>query len=161
MRVFNAGISGGAEIASNQKGFLKPGHKYRYHCDQFSIAPLSNFMRRLLAVIFLLSVFCQAFAVTRQVVVLDHEGSFEVSHAQMHIEGAAHHHDEHGMAHQDDSKESILHILSDAGPSSVALIEFPQLSLHFDRPPAPAMTAEAVGPSPYLDGLRRPPRLTS
>lgn len=118
-------------------------------------------MRRLLAVILLFSVFCQAFAVTRQVVALDYEGSFVVSHAQMHMEGAAHHHDEHGVAHQDDSQESIQHILSDAGPGSAALIQFPQLSLHFGRLPAPAVMAEAVGPSPYLDGLRRPPRRIS
>ena len=66
-----------------------------------------NFMRRLLAVILLLSFFCQAFATARQLVVFDHEGAFQAAHAEMHLEGSAHHHDEHGVAHQDDSQESI------------------------------------------------------
>lgn len=73
-------------------------------------------MRRLLAVILLLSFFCQAFATARQLVVFDHEGEFRAAHAEMHLEGSAHHHDEHGVAHQDDSPESIQHTLADAGP---------------------------------------------
>lgn len=73
-------------------------------------------MRRLLAVILLLSFFCQAFATARQLVVFDHEGEFRAAHAEMHLEGSAHHHDEHGVAHQDDSPESIQHMLADAGP---------------------------------------------
>src|SRR3989344_5094258 len=115
-------------------------------------------MRRLLAVILLLSFFCQAFAAARQTVVLDHAGAFEAVHAEMHMDGVSHHHDEHGVAHKDDSQESIQHMLADAGPGTAALLNFPQLSLPLDRPPAPAATAESVSPSPHLDGLRRPPR---
>ncbi len=118
-------------------------------------------MRRLLAVILLLSFFCQAFATARQTVVLDHEGEFQAVHAEMHLEGSAHHHDEHGVAHQDDSQESIQHMLADAGPGTAALFHVPQLSLLLDRSPPPAVTAESVSPSPHLDGLRRPPRLIS
>ena len=69
-----------------------------YHRDEFSIA-CPNFMRRLLAVILLLSFFCQAFATARQTVAFDHEGEFQAVHAEMHLEGSAHHHDEHGVAH--------------------------------------------------------------
>ncbi len=115
-------------------------------------------MRRLLAVILLLSFFCQAFATARQVVAFDHEGAFQVVHAEMHLDGAAHHHDEHGVMHQDDSQESIQHMLAEAGPGTVALLHFPLLSHSLDRSPAPAVTDETVSPSPYLDGLRRPPR---
>ncbi len=116
-------------------------------------------MRRLLAVFLLLSFFCQAFATARQTAALDHGGSFQAHHTGMHLEGAVHHHDEEGVTHQDDSQESIRHMLADAGPGTAALFPFPQLSIHFDRLPAPAVTAESAGPPPYLDGLRRPPRL--
>jgi len=118
-------------------------------------------MRRLLAVILLLSFFCQAFATARQTVSFDHEGAFQVAHAEMHLDGAAHHHDEDGVMHQDDSQESIQHMLADAGPGTAALFHFPQLSLPLDGSPAPAVSAESLTPSPYLDGLRRPPRLIS
>ena len=118
-------------------------------------------MRRLLAVILLLSFFCQAFATARQLVVFDHEGALQAAHAEMHLEGSAHHHDEHGVAYQDDSQESIQHMLAEAGPGTAALFHFPQLSLLLDRSPPPAVTAESVSPSPHLDGLRRPPRLIS
>ena len=123
--------------------------------------PASNFMRRLLAVILLLSFFCQAFATARQTAAFDHEGEFQAVHAEMHLEGSAHHHDEHGVTHQDDSLESIQHMFAEAGPGTAALFHFPQLSLPLDRSPAPAVTAESVSPSPHLDGLRRPPRLIS
>lgn len=116
-------------------------------------------MRRLLAVLLLLSFFCQAFATARQSVVLGHDEVFQAEHAEMHWEGLAHHHDEDGVAHQDDSSESIAHLMADAGPGTAALIQFQVLSLHFDRLPAPADVAQAAAPPPYLDGLRRPPRL--
>lgn len=115
-------------------------------------------MRRLLAVILLFSFVCQAFATGRQVVAFDHEGRFEVAHAEMHLEGAAHHHDEEGVVHEDESQASVLHMLAEAGSGASALLELPQLSLHADRPPAPQVVAESAGPPPFLGGLRRPPR---
>lgn len=121
----------------------------------------SRSMRRLLAVLLLLSFFCQAFATAGQLVALGHGESFQASHAEMHWEGVAHHHDEDGVAHQDDSSESIAHMLADAGPGTAALIQALVLALLVDRPPAPAEVAEAAAPPPYLDGLRRPPRLIS
>ena len=134
--------------------------KSLYDCDKFSSAEPSV-MRRLLAVFLLLSVFCQAFATARQTVVLDHGSVFLIDHAAMHLEGASHHHDEDGVAHQDDSQESIQHMLADAGPGTAALFLLLQPSLPFGRLPAPAVAIESVGPPPYLDGLRRPPRLFS
>ncbi|RYF32135.1 MAG: hypothetical protein EOO23_00095 [Comamonadaceae bacterium] len=130
-----------------------------YHATTSQV--FAHFMRRLLAVILLLSFFCQAFATARQVVAFDHEGGFHVEHSEMHLEGAAHHHDEDGVMHQDNSQESIQHMLAEASPGTAALFHFPQLSLPADRSPTPAVNAESVSPSPYLDGLRRPPRLIS
>jgi hypothetical protein len=49
-------------------------------------------------------------------------------------------------------------MLAEAGPGTAALFHFPLLSHSLDRSPAPAVTDETVSPSPYLDGLRRPPR---
>ncbi|MDD2714161.1 MAG: hypothetical protein PHU77_14710 [Simplicispira sp.] len=72
-----------------------------------------------------------------------------------------HHHDEHGLAHLDESPESIRHMLADAGAGTAALLHFPQLLVQVGQLPAPAVTAESAGPSPYLDGLRRPPRRIS
>ncbi|MES2950123.1 MAG: hypothetical protein V4858_16400 [Pseudomonadota bacterium] len=118
-------------------------------------------MRRLLAVFLLLSIVCQAFALAGQSLALDHGEAFEAEHAEMHWEGVAHHHDEDGGTHQDNSSESVEHMLADAGPGTAALIQFPVLSLHVDRLPAPAVVAESAGPPPHLDGLRRPPRLIS
>ena len=92
---------------------------------------------------------------------LDHGSVFQIDHAAMHLEGASHHHDEDGVAHQDDSQESIQHMLADAGPGTAALFLSLQPSLPFGRLPAPAVAIESVGPPPYLDGLRRPPRLFS
>lgn len=109
----------------------------------------------------MLSFFCQAFAAARQAVAFDHEGEFQAVHAEMHLEGSAHHHDEDGVMHQDNSQESIQHMLAEAGPGTAALFHFPQPSLPIDRSPLPSVTAELLSPSPYLDGLRRPPRLIS
>lgn len=118
-------------------------------------------MRRLLAVILLLSFLCQAFAMAGQSLAIDHGEPLQVEHVEMHWDGLAHHHEEDGGTHQDDSSESVAHMLADAGPGTAAFIQFPVLSLQFDRLPPPTVMAEVAGPPPYLDGLRRPPRLIS
>lgn len=120
--------------------------------------PIAPLMRRLLAVFLLLSFFCQAYVTAGQTVALDHAGGFQAAHAELHLESEAHHHDEQGVTHLDDSQESIQHMLADAGSGAVALFQFPQPPFHVGRSPAPAVTAESAGPAPYLDGLRRPPR---
>lgn len=61
----------------------------------------------------------------RQLVVFDHEGAFQAAHAEMHLEGSAHHHGEHGVAHQDDSQESIQHMLAEAGPGARSTFPLP------------------------------------
>lgn len=118
-------------------------------------------MRRLFAVFLLLTLLCQAFAMAGQSLALSHEESFQLEHVEMHWEGAAHHHDEDGMAHQDNSPESTAHMLADGGSGTAALIELPAATLHFDPLPAPAVMAEVAVPPPYIGGPRRPPRLHS
>lgn len=116
-------------------------------------------MRRLLAVFLSLSLVCQAFAMAGQSLAFGEGDPFLSEHAEMHWEGVAHHHDEDGVTHQDNSSESMAHMLADAGIGTAALFPFPVLFLHLDRLPPPAVVAESAGPPPYLGGLRRPPRL--
>ena len=81
------------------------------------------------------------------------------AHATLHWQGEAHHHHENGSYHQDDSKESVQHVVTDHLNASLALAA---ASSH-DFPPlgsaAPDDLRERPVPDPALDGLLRPPRL--
>lgn len=118
-------------------------------------------LRRLCAAILLFGIFCQPFAMASQGVGLCHAGAADLGHATLHWEGALHHHpDDSGTYHQDDSEESVQHVLSDMGANAPALLHT-QLVPHFsERPPSPAVTSDSAGPALYLDCPRRPPRLT-
>ena len=109
-------------------------------------------MRRLLAVILLLSFVCQAFVMARQLVVFDHEGAFQAAHAEMHLEGSAHHHGEHGVAHKDDSQESIQHMLAEL--ASWLRGEEPSSTTIRPRP----ASSRRIGDSAFSSEVRRPPR---
>lgn len=84
----------------------------------------------------------------------------ELGHTLMHWEGVAHHHDGDGSAHQDNSDESVQHILADVvfGAGAV-LLPAPLASFLPERAPPPHTTSESSGPLRYPDGPRRPPRL--
>ncbi len=119
-------------------------------------------MRRWLVVVLLLSFFCQVLVTAHQTVGFGYAGAaVQTDHVEMHLASVVHHHDEAGVAYLDDSPESVRHMLADAGSGAGVLFDSPPLSLQFGRLPAPAVTAESLGPAPYLDGLRRPPRLIS
>lgn len=85
----------------------------------------------------------------------------EASHTLMHWEGVAHHHhDAQGVTHQDNSDESVQHILADVVLGAAAvLLPAPLASFFPERAPPPRPTSESAGSSAYPDGLRRPPRL--
>ncbi|WP_296560215.1 hypothetical protein [Pigmentiphaga sp.] len=118
-------------------------------------------MRRLVAIFLLFFISCQTFATAAQGMTFGHADAEEQAHTLLHWEGAAHHHDDHGAYHQDDSEESVQHILADAGLNATALLQaaFPLFAA--ERMPSPAEAPEAAGPPPYLGGLIRPPRLTA
>ena len=97
-------------------------------------------------------------AMAGQTLALDPDEQIQTEHAAMHLEGLAHHHDEDGVTYQDNSPESMAHMLADASNGTAALIQSSALSLHFDLLPPPAVNAESAGPPPYLGGLLRPPR---
>ncbi len=85
----------------------------------------------------------------------------DLEHATLHWLEEAHHHHEDGSYHQDDSKESVQHVVMDHLSTSLALAagslnDFPPL-----RSPTPDGLRERIRPNPALDGLLRPPRFRS
>jgi hypothetical protein len=117
-------------------------------------------MHRFVAIFLLLSIFFQPFATAGRADANEHTEKAEVEHAVIHWEGIAHHHDTHGSAHQDNSDESVQHILADVVLSATAvLLPTPFVSFLPERAAPPRATSESSGPSRYPDGLRRPPRL--
>ncbi len=117
-------------------------------------------MRRLLATLLLLCLSWQAVASAGGGVLVQPED--ERSHAVLHFLGEAHHHhDGSAQFHEDDTPESIQHLLSDAClqspalPSEVAAGVLPLLLA------APEPVPGFEPPRPLLDGLERPPRLIS
>jgi hypothetical protein len=85
----------------------------------------------------------------------------DLEHATLHWQGEAHHHHEDGSYHQDDSKESVQHVVTDQLNASLALAA----SSSHDFTPlgtaAPDGLHERLVPNPALDGLLRPPRSQS
>lgn len=85
----------------------------------------------------------------------------DLAHATLHWQAEAHHHHEDGSYHQDDSKESVQHVVTDHLNASLALAA---ASSHDFTPlgsVAPDGLRERLVPSPALDGLLRPPRFRS
>lgn len=83
----------------------------------------------------------------------------DLEHAALHWQEEGHHHHDDGSYHLDDSQASSFHVLSDHLTAATALL--PASSQHF--PPSacarPGGLHGAPVPSPFLDGLLRPPRL--
>lgn len=82
----------------------------------------------------------------------------DLEHATLHWQGQGHHHHDDGSYHQDDSNESVQHVVADQLNASLALAassphEFPPLASV-----APDGLHERPAPNPTLDGLFRPPR---
>lgn len=117
-------------------------------------------MRRLLALFLLFFTLFQAAATSAQGIVFDSGLAQDLAHTVMHWEGTAHHHDDQGAYHQDDSDESAQHILADAALGATALLQAVLPLFSAERMPSPVATIAAAGPPPFLDGLIRPPRLT-
>ena len=117
-------------------------------------------MRRFVAILLLLFVFAQAFAASVEGSALAHGDTKDAEHTSMHWDGVAHHHDAQGATHQDNSDESVQHILADMVLGGAAvLLAAPLAPFAPERAPPPRAASEFSGPSAYPDGLRRPPRL--
>lgn len=120
-------------------------------------------MGRCLTTFFLMLCMCwQALAhADIAVVMADQE---ERPHALMHAQGQNHHHDDDGTAngiHEDQSLESIQHLVSDAGVHAPVLVSRLELSLPQLPPGMPVPTAATPLPPPCLAVLERPPKTLS
>lgn len=82
----------------------------------------------------------------------------DVVHAVLHWSEEAHHHHDDGSYHQDNSSESVQHVVADAGLHAAALLAGGCSSFAEPDPSSPAMTPDDLRPPPYLDGPHRPPR---
>lgn len=91
--------------------------------------------RRLALVLLLLSAFCQAFAIAGQATAFAEAET--VAHAFLHWQGEAHHHDDDGSVAQDDSDESVQHVVADGclGASAIWLLLLSPLHLPKRRDP--------------------------
>jgi hypothetical protein len=85
----------------------------------------------------------------------------EAAHAVLHWQEQPHHHHDDGSVSQDDSDESARHVVADGclGGAAIMSAGVPLfIPTAMDRP---VFGHEPAPPWPYLDGLRRPPRLTT
>lgn len=90
-----------------------------------------------------------------------HANAGDLTHATLHWEATPHHHPDSSAYHQDDSQESVHHILVDAGSDATALLHMELPPLLSECPSFPVVTSDSAGPLLYLDGPKRPPRLTA
>jgi hypothetical protein len=84
------------------------------------------------------------------------------AHAVLHWQEQSHHHHDDGSVSQDDSNESFQHVVADGclGGTPVLPATVPLLFIPIEAA-RPAVADAPAPPWPYLDGLRRPPRLTT
>lgn len=81
-----------------------------------------------------------------------------VQHAVLHWQEAGHHHHDDGGFQEDPSPDAQQHVLLDDALSSPALCSAPfDPSVGIGESPPPNLD-EAPVPSPFVEGLRRPPR---
>jgi hypothetical protein len=86
------------------------------------------------------------------------QGDGDLAHAILHWSDEAHHHHD-GDIHLDDSDESVSHVMSDHLGGAAAVLPSCAPSLgKFSPGEALPLGAQDQLPSPFLDGLLRPPR---
>lgn len=105
----------------------------------------------------ILAVGFQGFAFASRILGTDRGG--DTAHAVLHAEGVAHHHDGHGGIQQDDSDASKQHVQHDCCTPFTAVLPAGAATAY--APWFAAALARFVDhrhDSPYLEGLKRPPR---
>lgn len=112
--------------------------------------------RRVTAFLMLLTLLWQSIAVAAPGWAFT--GLQDLAHTAMHWSEEAHHHHDDGSYHQDDSADSVQHVIADAGLHAAALPASVWSAFAGPRSSSPAVTADGSRPPPYLDGPRRPPR---
>lgn len=115
--------------------------------------------RQVVLVLVLLSVCWQALAMGGKLVPVGDRR--DVTHSALHWEMRPHHHHPDGSVSQDSSIDSAHHIAMDDGLGSAAILPATVVVLLSVQAQRPDGADEPPAPWPCLDGLRRPPRLTS
>ncbi|WP_068678176.1 MULTISPECIES: hypothetical protein [unclassified Variovorax] len=117
-------------------------------------------MRRRLALLLLLIIaFWQTLAIGGHAQALG--GVEQAAHAVLHWQEEPHHHHDDGSVSQDNSVESVQHVVADGYLSGAAVMSA-GMSLFLPRAmDRPFAGNEPAPPWPHLDGLRRPPRPTT
>lgn len=111
-------------------------------------------------VFFLLALLTQSLAVSGRGLQMEVRG--DLSHFAMHNAGISHHHNDDGTPCRDNSDEAKQHVQHDCCPNAPAI----PASVCNASPVAagkgllPILSQHAL-PSPYLEGPKRPPRLTA
>ena len=85
----------------------------------------------------------------------------DLEHATPHWQEEGHHPHDDGSYHQDDSKESVQHVLGDPGGATAALLVGASHDVPSPGCAAPDGLHGTRVPNPTADGLLRPPRLRS
>lgn len=110
------------------------------------------------ALVFLLTVSIgfQGVALGKQASVRD--GGGDAAHSMLHADGVAHHHHDDGSVHKDSSTQSKQHVQHD-GCAGVAAIPPSGIGVAtLNAAQAPAWAAHDGHDTPFLEGLKRPPR---
>ena len=116
--------------------------------------------RAVLVFCLMISIGLQGVAHAGQILGSDRSGG--TAHSVLHADGIVHHHDDDGTVHKDASKKSKQHVQNDCC-SSVAGMPPSPTGAETARPPAraPDKVAREGQDSPFLEGLKRPPRTSA
>jgi hypothetical protein len=85
-------------------------------------------------------------------------GGGALAHTVLHWQEAAHHHHDDGSVHEEDSAESRSHAMAEAC-SVLIFVAATGSTLPDSHTPVPSVADDAETPPPFLEGIRRPPRL--
>jgi hypothetical protein len=115
-------------------------------------------MRKAACVFVLIAAICfQGVALAKQVLAWDRSG--DAAHSLLHADGVAHHHDEDGAVHKDTSPKSKQHVQNDGCASVAGLLPSGTSAVVALNPSPPhADIARDGHGTPFLEGLKRPPR---
>ena len=116
-------------------------------------------LRKFLFLFLLTSVFWQAIGVAGKGTLVS--GQADLAHAALHWQEASHHHHDDGSYGFDDSKASAKHLTADGVQASPALVQSTSLPVADYAAARPPITDDAASTPPYLERLRRPPRLSA
>ncbi len=85
----------------------------------------------------------------------------ERAHLALHLQAEGHHHDADGSIHADDSPSGLQHAMADCSTHHPVLIVALPLAQLERVSQGIIPLAQPQPPSPYLDGLQRPPQSLS